>query len=228
MKTLTLIRGLRFVDSFFPSGGFAFSWGLEAAVQGGAVRNGADLAGYVEDLLRGSISLRESVALSRAHLAVETGKLSLAFKADEELDAMKIGYESRRGSRQMGRQVMRVAVEQMDEWSMLREFHSAIEDGRTPGHFPVCLGLTLAVCGWSREQTGAAYLYQTTLGFVSAAMKLLPIGQQEGQRLLDQWAPLCAALSRRALPKSGMVSWSPVQDIYTMRHHRLESRLFRS
>jgi urease accessory protein len=37
MNTLALLNGLRFVDSFFPSGGYAFSSGLEAAVQGGAV-----------------------------------------------------------------------------------------------------------------------------------------------------------------------------------------------
>ena len=228
MKTLALVRGLRFVDSFFPSGGFAFSWGLEAAVQDGAVRNGKDLAEYVEDLLCGSISRREAVALSRAHLAAETGNLLLAIKADAELNAMQVGYESRLGSRQMGRQVIRVAAEQMDEWSILQQFRAAIEDGRTPGHFPVSIGLTLAACGWSREQAVAAYLYQSSLGFVSAAMKLLPIGQQEGQRLLAGWAPLCSALSHRALPKSDMVSWSPVQDIYAMRHHHLESRLFRS
>ena len=35
MNTFSLLNGLRFVDSFFPSGGYAFSSGLEAAVQGG-------------------------------------------------------------------------------------------------------------------------------------------------------------------------------------------------
>jgi urease accessory protein len=59
-------------------------------------------------------------------------------------------------------------------------------------------------------------------------MKLLPVGQQQGQQLLAEWAPLIAQLSHRVKPQAGLASWSPIQDIYAMRHARLESRLFRS
>jgi urease accessory protein len=90
------------------------------------------------------------------------------------------------------------------------------------------MGLTLAACGWSRQDAVAAFLYQTVQGMVSAAMKLLPVGQQWGQQLLAGWSPLIADLSRQVTPHSGLDSWSPVQDIYAMRHARLESRLFRS
>ena len=53
MNTPALLEGLRFVDTFFPSGGYAFSSGMEAAVQGGAVKTSDQLARYIEDLLRG-------------------------------------------------------------------------------------------------------------------------------------------------------------------------------
>jgi len=228
MNTLSLIHGVRFLDSFFPSGGFAFSSGLEAAVKDGAVRDGKDLARYVEDLLVHGISRREAVSVAVAHQAETAGKLETALTVDRELDALKIGRESRLASRQMGRQVIRVAAGQMLGSRLLREFRRAIEEERTPGHFPVSIGLTLAACGWSRQDTVAAYLYQTAQGFVSAAMKLLPIGQQEGQQLLGRWAPLLADLSRTAKPQEDLVSWAPVHDIYAMRHARLESRLFRS
>ena len=52
MDTLGLLHGLRFIDSFFPSGGYAFSSGLEAAVQQGAVRDAEDFREYVEEMLR--------------------------------------------------------------------------------------------------------------------------------------------------------------------------------
>ena len=228
MNTLSLIHGLRLIDSFFPSGGFAFSSGLEAAVKDGAVHDGKDLARYVEDLLVNAISRREAVSVAVAHQAESTGKLETAFKVDRELDALKIGRESRLASRQMGRQVIKVAAEQLLDSRPLREFRRAIEEDRTPGHIPVSIGMTLAACGWSRQDTVSAYLYQTAQGFVSAAMKLLPIGQQEGQQLLGRWAPLLADLSRTAKPQEALVSWAPVHDIYAMRHARLESRLFRS
>ena len=228
MNTLSLIQGFRFVDSFFPSGGFAFSSGLEAAVNGGAVHNGKDLAQYVEDLLVHGVSRREAIAVAIAHQAAWANTLAPALKIDRELDELKIGRDSRLASRQMGRQVMKVAAEQIHDGRLLHEYRRAIEEGRTPGHIPVAIGMTLAACRWSRQEAVAAFLYQTGQGFVSAAMKLLPVGQQEGQRLLAEWGPLIAELSHQVKPQEALASWSPVQDIYAMRHARLESRLFRS
>jgi len=228
MDTISLIQGFRFVDSFFPSGGFAFSSGLEAAVKGGTVHDGNDLARYVEDLLVHGYGRREAVAVAVAHQAAMANKLAPALKVDRELDELKIGRDSRLASRQMGRQVMKVAAEQLRDSRLLRDFRLAIEEGRTPGHIPIAIGMTLAACCWSRQEAVAAFLYQTGQGFVSAAMKLLPVGQQEGQQLLAQWGPLIAELSRQVKPKAALASWSPVQDIYAMRHARLESRLFRS
>lgn len=228
MDTLSLLKGLRFVDSFFPSGGYAFSSGLEAAVQGGAVRNAEDLSRYVGELLTTGIGEREAVAAGFAHDACISGVMSPAFEADRELDAMKLGSESRLASRQMGRQVMRLAVEQATKQPLLEEFLAAVETERTPGHLAVTLGMTLAAAGWSKEDSIAAFLYQTATGYVSAAMKLLPVGQREGQRLIDSWLDVIQQVSRLAAQQRVFRSWSPVQDIYAMKHSRLESRLFRS
>ncbi|HEY7532789.1 MAG TPA: urease accessory UreF family protein [Nitrospiraceae bacterium] len=228
MDTVALLNGLRFVDSFFPSGGYAYSSGLEAAVKAGAVRDGKDLAHYVEDVLSHGISPREARVVAIAHQAETNGKLEKALMVDRELDAMKLGHESRIASRQMGRQIIKVAAEQQLNSHLIRKFRAAIDEGRTPGHLPVSMGLTLAACGWSREDTVAAFFYQIAQGFVSAAMKLLPVGQQEGQLLLKQWSTLIAELSRTMTRQDVLVSWSPVQDIYAMQHARLESRLFRS
>jgi urease accessory protein len=228
MNTSSLIQGLRFVDSFFPSGGFAFSSGLEAAVKDSAVRDGNDLARYVEDLLVQGIGRREAIAVAVAHEAVLTGTLAPALEIDRALESLKLGRDSRQASRQMGRQVIKVAAEQLHGHRPLTDYRRAVEEGRTPGHMPVAVGLTLAACGWSRRDTVAAFLYQTAQGMVSAAMKLLPVGQQQAQQLLADWGPVIAQLSRRITPKAGLASWSPIHDIYAMRHARLESRLFRS
>ncbi len=141
---------------------------------------------------------------------------------------MKIGRDSRLASRQMGRQIIKIAAEQIEGRKILRDYRAAIETEQTPGHLAVALGLTLGASGWKREEAVAAFLYHTAVGFVSAALKLLPIGQREGQRLLESWLPLMDRISHEAGARIRMSSWSPIQDIYGMRQGRLEWRLFRS
>lgn len=228
MNTPALLEGLRFVDTFFPSGGYAFSSGLEAAVQGGAVKTSDQLARYIEDLLRGGMSRREVLAAKRANLAATTGSLEAAINLDRELDSTKLGRESRLASRQMGRQVIRVAADQIRATPFLSTYRDEVEADRSPGHLAVAFGLTMGTCGWSPEETAAAFLYHTAVGFISAAMRLSPIGQYEGQRILGEWLPLIERISREVDPDTVMSSWSPVQDIYAMRHGSLEWRLFRS
>jgi urease accessory protein len=228
VDTSSLLKGLRFVDSFFPSGGYAFSSGLEAAVQGGAVRNAEELSRYVVESLTTGIGEREAVAIGLAHDAGVSGILEIALKADQELEAMKLGRESRTASRQMGRQVIRLAANQRGRHRLIEDYLAAVEAEQTPGHLAVSFGLTLAAAGWSKEDSIAAFLYQTATGFVAAAMKLMPIGQREGQRLLESWLEVIERVSHKAAHQRVLQSWSPVQDIYAMRHSRLESRLFRS
>jgi urease accessory protein len=228
MKTAVLLAGLRYLDSFFPSGGFAYSSGLEATAQEGAITSAQDLSRYVTDFFRNGIARREAIAIAVAQQAAVRGDLYSALTIDRELEAMKLGQESRAASRQMGRQVIRIAVEQFPTAPALQKYHELLEADSTPGHLPVAMGFTLGAAGWDRERAVAGYLYQTAVGFVSAALKLLPIGQREGQRLLDQWTPMIADISRTASPERPLSSWTPVHDIYAMRHSRLESRLFRS
>ena len=228
MNTLSLLNGLRFVDSFFPSGGYAFSSGLEAAVQDGAVRNAEELSRYVVESLTTGIGEREAVAVGLAHDACISGSLEIALKADRELEAMKLGCESRTASRQMGRQVIRLAANQQARPPLIEDYLVAVEAEQAPGHLAVSFGLTLAAAGWSKEDSIAAFLYQVATGFVAAAMKLMPIGQREGQRLLESWLEVIERVSHNATHQRVLQSWSPVQDIYAMRHSRLESRLFRS
>ncbi len=228
MNTPALLEGLRFIDSFFPSGGYAFSSGLEAAVQGGTVKNSDQLAQYIEDLLRGGMSRREVLATKIANQAGVSAEFSIALDIDRKLEATKISRESRLASRQMGRQVIRVAADQVREKPILTEYRDAVDAEQAPGHLAVTFGLTMGASGWGQEETAAAFLYQTAVGFISAAMRLTPLGQHEGQRILGEWLPLIERISRETDPSDTMSSWSPIQDVYAMRHGSLEWRLFRS
>ena len=149
-------------------------------------------------------------------------------ETDLELDAMKLGREGHMASRQMGRQVIRPAADQQDGLPLLAEYRRAVEAELAPGHLAVTLGLALAAAGWSKHDTIAGFLYQTATGYIAAAMKLLPIGQRQAQRLLVKWMDAIGDVVQRSAQQRVLKSWLPVHEIYAMRHSQLHSRLFRS
>ncbi len=228
MNTSSLLQGLRVIDSFFPSGGFGFSSGLEAAVQGGMVRTSLDLNRYVIQYLEGGIGTCEAIALARVHEATTHHRLQPIVNTDLELDAMKLCKDTREASCQMGRSILRMGLDHHEPTSFPGRVQEAIISGQCPGHLVTVLGVTLGSAGWTRSESIAAFLYQTVVGFVSSSLKLLPIGQHEGQRLLASWSPLMTTISHQVTPEMAMTSWTPLHDIFAMRHARLSSRLFRS
>ena len=83
---------------------------------------------------------------------------------------------------------------------------------------------------WPGREMASAYLYSTSAALVGAALRLMPLGQLAGQRILWNAAPLIATLSEEAQEKSHEDMWSfaPALEIASMRHATLEARLFRS
>ena len=228
MDTGLLLRGFRYLDTFFPSGGFAFSSGLETAVQEGNVRTAEDLNRYVVDSFRWGLGTCEAVALAQAYQASIKRDLNGVIEVDCTLESMKQCRETRAASRQMGRSLLHHVIPPQAGQGILEEFCTAVYSGGSPGHLAVTFGVVFQAIGWDQQQTIAGFLYQAGVGFVSASYKLLPIGQREGQRMLETWVPLIEELSQTVDARTPLMSWTPIQEIYAMRHSQLTSRMFRS
>ena len=229
METSALLRGLPFVDSFFPSGGYAYSYGLESACQDGALTNGAEVKDYIIQLVRYGTGASDAIAVAVAHRSIMADQIERVLAVDRQLEAIKAIRELREGSRQMGRQVIRIGAQQFPQ-GIIQEINKRMESDETPCHFAIALGSVLSVCGWSERETVMGYLYQTVVGWVSAGMKLLPIGQQEGQNLIQILQPCLNDIVESIKDKglNDMGGWTPLHDIRAMRHEEMEVRLFRS
>jgi urease accessory protein len=91
-------------------------------------------------------------------------------------------------------------------------------------------GIASAVMNWPPEEMVAAFLYSTSALIVGASLRLLPLGQLAGQRILWNVGPVIASLSRSVQSASEEDIWSftPEIEIAAMQHEFLEARLFRS
>jgi urease accessory protein len=224
-----LLALLQFADGLFPAGGFAHSLGLETCVQAGAVRDREGLEAFVRAHLEGSSGPGDAVAVAVAARAAARSDLAACVEADRRLDAMRCVPESRAASLQMGRQTARVAAATGGD-ALVRTLAGAIEDGVTPGHHAVVFGAVTARRGVEPWAAAAAYLHATASMLVSAGLRLLPLGQVDGQRTLAALQPVAARLAREAADASLEDLWgfAPGLEIAGLRHAGLEGRLFRS
>jgi urease accessory protein len=220
---------LQFADGLFPAGAYAHSFGLEYYAQSGEVCDAAGVEQFLRSFLEGSAAPTDAVALLCAWRAAKIGDLAACIALDETLDAMKTVSELRDASRQMGRQTLRVANHLLGH-PLLAGFSEALGNERTPGHHPVVLGIIGGVMQWPPKEMAAAYLYSTSAALVGAALRLMPLGQLAGQRILWNIRPLIAKLAAEVQDKTqgDMWTFAPALEIAGMRHAMLDARLFRS
>ena len=224
-----LIALLQFTDGLFPSGGFAHSFGLATYAQDGGVRDAAGLREFVTVHLEGAAGPADAVSVALAARAGLAADREACLELDRRLDAMKTVPEFRAASRQMGRQTARAAAAISAE-PFPSTLAAAIDDELTPGHHAVVFGAVTGGHGASPETAAAAFLHSTASLLVGAGLRLLPIGQLEGQRVLASMRESIARLARRAAAADVDEMWSftPGLEIAGVRHADLEGRLFRS
>jgi len=230
MSTESFLSLLQFSDGLFPAGAYAHSFGLEYYVQCGQVRDADGVCNFIRANLEGSLAPMETVAMLTAlRCLVRNGDLAALLILDKQLEAMKPVEELRSASRQMGRQMIRIAAELIQD-RLLRSYFLATESDSTPGHHSVCFGLIAGSLGWSEADAARAFLFSATSAMVGAALRLLPLGQLRGQRILWEIKPTIERLAHEAMAKKASEMWSfvPGLEIASMRHARLDARLFRS
>jgi urease accessory protein len=227
--TESLLAVLQFADGLFPAGGFAHSFGLETYVQDGAVTNRAGLEAFVSAHLEGSAGPADAVATATAVRIANARDLPGWVSLDARLEAMKVVPEGRAASRQMGRQTLRVAAATSDD-AFVAELARAVDDGLAAGHHATVLGAALGRAGAGPHDAAAALLYSTAALLVGAGLRLIALGQLEGQRVLTAMRPRIARLAAAAAAAApdDMWSFNPGLELAGIRHAALEARLFRS
>jgi urease accessory protein len=224
-----LLALLQLADGLFPAGGFAHSFGLETYAQEGRVRDRVGLEAFVSAHLDGAAGPGDAVAVAVGARLAAAGDVAAWCELDARLEAMKAVPEFRAASRQMGRQTSRVAAALGDD-VVLAAIARAIDDDLTPGHHATVFGAAASRLGADPEAVAAAYLYSTAALLVGAGLRLLPLGQLDGQRVLAAVRPRIAQLAAQAARATADDMWTftPALELGGLRHASLERRLFRS
>jgi urease accessory protein len=223
-KNETLLALFQFTDSFFPTGAFAHSFGLETYVQDGRVHNRESLEAFLRATLHHGIRTGDALAVALAYHAAEVEQI---VDLDRRLTAMKISRELREGSIKVGKQFLRSAAT-LAESGMLKEYVKRIQSGKCAGHHASGYGLVASAVKIDLHSTLLGFLHTHVVNQVSAAVRLIPLKPTDGQRVIQHLRSdlLEVAEFAQTADMDNLGGFTPGLDIQSMRHERLYSRLF--
>lgn len=209
----------------FPVGAFAYSHGLEWAVEAGDVRDEATLEAWGAEILLEGAGRNDAILLAAAHRAAEAGDAAALAGANELALALAPSAELRLETAQQGRSFLDATLA---AWPHPRLETAARGVGEVA--YPIALGLAAASHGVPLAATAQAHLTAFAGNLVSAAIRLAPIGQTAGQRVLARLVPRLARLAEDvlALDLDDVGGRAFRADLGSFRHETQYTRLFRS
>jgi urease accessory protein len=207
-----LVRLAQWLSPAFPVGGFAYSQGLETAMAQGIVRDAEGLAGWVAAVLRHGSAQADAILLARARAP------------DADVEALRDMALALAPSAERAR-------ETCDQGAAFGAMIAAIE-GRPQADlpYPLAVGVATRALAVPTAIVVALWLHALAATLVSAAVRFIPLGQGEGQRVLGALAPLIAARAAElaVAPVEAIFSAAPGADLAAMAHETLSVRIFRT
>jgi urease accessory protein len=223
-----LLSLLHLCDSLFPIGSFAYSDGLESAAVSRLVTGRAELEEWLEIGLEEGFGRADGPAIVRAWPAVEAGDWEAVVTIDEELTALRAASTSRLANRSMGLRLLKT-WQGLHPDVRLEQMVALVPVRRLGPTLPVAFAAAGCCGGIAQRDLLAGYAYARLAATISAAMRLIPIGQTDAHQLLSLAlarvpSTIDAVLTRQARPDS----FAPALDIAQMNQPYLHARLFRS
>jgi urease accessory protein len=209
----------------YPVGGYSYSHGLEWTVEAGKVGDAATLGAWIEDVLAHGAGRSDVIFLAEAWRALAGGDIGALERAAELAAALAPSAERRLETMAQGTAFLAATLA---AWPK-PELATLAADGREVA-YPIAVGAAAAAHGLPLVETAQAFAQAFAGNLVSAGVRLIPLGQSDGLRVLARLEPLIPRIVAGALGASlddvgGAVI---AADIASMRHETQYTRLFRS
>jgi urease accessory protein len=222
-EPLPLLRLLQLASPALPVGAFNFSQGLEYAVEQGWVRNGSEAAEWILGIAEHSVATLDLPMLLRLHAAWQAQDQPRARRLSQELIAARETQELRAEERHMGQALAKILVE--------FGIPAARDWQRNPGaSYAALFALAASEARATARDTAVAYLWTWAENQVLAAVKLIPLGQTDGQRALEAVRRRIPAMVAAAgeFTDEDIGSTTPLALMSSAWHETQYTRLFRS
>ena len=216
-------------DSFFPSGSYTLSHGLESLIQSDRLKYPEDLKTFLRLLLHNKIGTSDLVALMHAYRGSADNNPESIKKTDRYLFAQTAIATNRQAQRQSGRALLMVARSTWQDEQLTMLAQDLSHDCFNCLH-PVVFGVVGNIASLSLTDTSLAFLHGFITGLLGAAIRLGILGHLQAQQIsVDLASDIETVLQiASSMDLAQMWSCTPTIDLAQMRHSQLNSRLFAS
>ena len=224
-----LFNILHLSDPSLPIGGYAHSSGLETYVQHGIVNNLSSVRNFVSDMLTDNLQYTDAAFVSLAFDAAAEKNIEIIFQLDAECTAVKIPEEIRMASRRMGNRLIKI-FKTLSQNNITDQYIKSVNEQKSMGHYCIAFGLLAQGLNISKRDALTGFYYNAAAGFITNSVKLIPLGQQDGQEILFSLQPLLESLTEKSMvPDKDLIGLCCAGfDIRSMQHEKLYSRLYMS
>jgi urease accessory protein len=226
LEYAALYRLMTWLSPSFPVGAFSYSSGIEWAVEAGDISDAASLRAWLSTLLSDGAGFCDGVFLCHAwRAAAATDDDALATVA-ELAAAFTPSRERRLETTAQGRAFADIAAASWTCDTLTRLMRVA----SGPIAYPVAVGAVAAGHGVRLEWSLHAFLHAQIANWISAGVRLIPLGQTDSQRVMAALEPIVALTATRALQANldDIASATFRADLASMRHETQYTRLFRT
>ena len=225
-EAAALFRLMTWLSPSFPVGSFSYSSGIEWAVEAGDISDMPSLQNWLAAMLVDGSGFCDGVFLCQAHRAAMESNASALEEISEVAAAFTPSRERHLETISQGRAFVEIARSAWDCPAM----NLLPKDRAAQIAYPVAVGVAAAGHRLPLKSTLHAFLHAVTSNWISAGVRLIPLGQTDSQRALAALEPvisIAAEMSERAtLDDLGSATFRA--DLASMRHETQYTRLFRS
>lgn len=220
---------LHLTDPTLPIGGYAHSNGLETYIQNGKVDSVATAEEFVVNMLQYNIKYNDASFVYLAYQASCQNDLRALVDLDQECSALKCAREIREASQKLGLRLMKI-FKRKRTFALAELFERAVQSKEAHAHYCILFGMYAQLLQIPIQQALLAFYYNAASGLITNSVKLVPLGQLDGQDMMLDLQELLERLAYETLTiDRELVGICNIAfDIRCMQHERLYSRLYMS
>lgn len=220
---------MQLCDSFFPTGMYTMSNGLEALFYSKKkVKDANGLRDLIKVYIEYQIGPADCAALGSSYEYAQGSDLQKLLEVDEMLFSMKLIRETREATTRSGIQLLRCVSSFIINHEILNKYQEAIKVKQASGVYAVALAVVSSALRIPKRKAGLMMLYAFSVSLVGAALRLGMIQHLEGQRIVHELKPsmLNTVNNNIDRPLTGMWQFVPDIDIIQITHERMGSKMF--